>query len=87
MLTTGTIYFLLLVGHLTSSNVSRYSSLSEILDNVDQVGVVKAGSTWQMLQKSVHPLHQSLVTRLEETVCTGPARLSWTDSAPESAPA
>ena len=81
LLTTGTIYFLLLVGHLTSNNVSRYSSLSEILDNVDQVGVVKAGSTWQMLQKSVHPLHQSLVTRLSlvDDYLAGLSLISETD--------
>ena len=67
MLTSLVLHLVLLPGQLTSdmwSLTRRYTSVSQVLENVDSVGVVRAGSTLQMLERSANPVHQSLLTKL-----------------------
>ena len=66
-MTSLALQLVLLPGHLTSDMwpvTRRYTSVSQVMDNVDSVGVVSAGSTLQMLERSANPVHQSLLTRL-----------------------
>ena len=47
------IYFVFISGHITAEMfrvTQRYSTVQQVLDNVNTLGVVTAGSTLQMLQ-------------------------------------
>jgi len=57
------IYFVFISGHITAEMfrvTQRYSTVQQVLDNVNTLGVVTAGSTLQMLQNSENPTHQAI---------------------------
>merc|ERR1712137_1371163 len=57
------VYFLLLPAQLSSETrtlTSRRFSVSAVLENIETIGVVNAGSTLQMLQQSENKVHKDI---------------------------
>jgi len=62
-------YFIFVSGHLSAEAwgvTKRYWSVPAVLDNVDTIGVVSAGSTLQMLQKSENPVHAAILRKISD---------------------